>query len=1004
MKRFSGCLSFIVLSIVLALIAIVYSVLSMGPVVITYPDDASWQERFAAREIRRYLYMRTGRLPEILRESRFVSPFTDVVSVSVNSFEAVKKLMDRDENFGETVDELEPGQYAIATRPGRFKTRYYCIGGDETGTLYAAYRFCEHLGVRYFLHGDVVPDTLTTFDFPVIDESGKPLFETRGILPYHDFPEGPDWWNRDDYLAVIGQLPKMRMNFFSLHTYPEGAPNAEPTVWIGTSSDIGSGDEVHHSYPASYQNTLRGNWGYTPKHTGSWSFGGSLLFDRDDYGNDVMTGYIPRPESPEGSNEVFRRAGEVLGDAFDMAHTLGIATCIGTETPMIVPEQVAARLRDSGRDPADSSTVYDLYLGLFRRVSQATPIDYYWFWTPEGWTWGGNTRADLRNTMRDLGAAISAIETAGKHFELATCGWVLGPRSDRAMFDEFLPKRMPMSCINRLVGAAPVDRAFSRVSGRPKWAIPWLEDDPGLTSPQLWVGRMRKDASDALRYGCTGLMGIHWRTRLLGPNADALAKAAWDMEPWQEENPPSGALTGSVAAPVDHAIANTDEPDIYQTSRTNVFNYRFTVPNGNCRVTLKFCETEIFKRGQRVFDVIIQDEKVLSRLDVYERAGGYRAYDRVFEDIAVTDGFLEINFEPWEGPAAICGIIVEHSGGTEKINCGGPALGGYEADTLDQWERLPARHAPSGDYYRTWARDMFGPEASDEITAVFERMDGQMPRASDWVGGPGGWKPDTASWDERSRDYTFVEDLEYLEDRVKGPGNRARFDYWLESFRFMRSSARLCCTWGEFSREMDEIRDIKDSDTKATEARNRALPLYIEMIDQLSETYAHLLASVSTTGGLGTVANVEQHIMPSLIGATGEELAGFIGEPLGGLAAPDAAYTGSPRLIVTTGRTALRDGEDLFLRVIVLDNDPPAEASLNWRPLGKGEYTAVPLTHTARGVHTVTLTAEDISGRDIEYYITAVTAGGANLVYPPTAPDIAHTVVVMETGPSTMEQ
>ena len=42
----------------------------------------------------------------------------------------------------------------------------------------------------------------------------------RGIQPFHDFPEGPDWWNIDGYKAVLAQLPKMRMNFFGLHTYP----------------------------------------------------------------------------------------------------------------------------------------------------------------------------------------------------------------------------------------------------------------------------------------------------------------------------------------------------------------------------------------------------------------------------------------------------------------------------------------------------------------------------------------------------------------------------------------------------------------------------------------------------------------------------------------------------------------------------------------------------------------------------------------------------------------
>ena len=112
---------------------------------------------------------------------------------------------------------------------------------------------------------------------------------------------------------------------------------------------------------------------------------------------------------------------------------------------------------------------------------------------------------------------------------------MLGPPQNPALFDEFLPKDMPMSCINRTVGNTPVEPGFAKVKGRPKWAIPWLEDDPGMTIPQLWAGRMRKDAADALKYGCTGLMGIHWRTRILAPNVSALAKAAWDQTGWNDE-------------------------------------------------------------------------------------------------------------------------------------------------------------------------------------------------------------------------------------------------------------------------------------------------------------------------------------------------------------------------------------------------------------------------------------------------------------------------------------
>lgn len=89
------------------------------------------------------------------------------------------------------------------------------------------------LGVRFYLHGDVVPDGKIPLRLPNLDETHAPLFETRGIQPFHDFPEGPDWWNRDDWLAYVSQLAKLRMDFLGLHCYPEGNNWPEALVWIG---------------------------------------------------------------------------------------------------------------------------------------------------------------------------------------------------------------------------------------------------------------------------------------------------------------------------------------------------------------------------------------------------------------------------------------------------------------------------------------------------------------------------------------------------------------------------------------------------------------------------------------------------------------------------------------------------------------------------------------------------------------------------------------------------
>ena len=556
--------------------------------VILSPRDASPLERLAAREVRRYIYLRTQRLLPIISDPGAVQR-ADAILVARKDRALIRDAAAGASDVAASLESLAGQNYWLksisrspAPSPGRKAPRathqlLLLTGGDDLATLYAAYRFAESLGVRFHLHGDVIPDEQVNWALPVLDERAAPLFALRGIQPFHDFPEGPDWWNRDDYRAIIAQLPKLRMNFFGLHTYPEDRPNAEPTVWIGLPQDAGPDTRVQFSYPSSYMNTLRGNWGYAPKRTSDFLFGTAQLFEREDYGPEVVFGAMPSPETPDLCNQVFDRTAAMLRDAFTFARQLGVKTCVGTETPLVVPKLVQQRLRTMNKNPADLAVVQELYEGIFRRAARAYPLDYYWFWTPEGWTWSGVKAEEIRATTNDLFAAMAAHRSVQPPFQLATCGWVLGPPQDRALFDKVLPKDVAVSCINREVGHTPVEAGFAQVKGRSKWAIPWLEDDPTLTSPQLWVGRMRRDACDALRYGCDGLMGIHWRTRVLSPNVAALAQAAWDQGGWAQSGKPAaspvepvrvaGPVGGQCAAFPNNVIAGTSEAPLQRNAQ-----------------------------------------------------------------------------------------------------------------------------------------------------------------------------------------------------------------------------------------------------------------------------------------------------------------------------------------------------------------------------------------------------------------------------------------------------
>ncbi len=750
---------------------------------IVLPTGATAVEQFAAREVQRYVYVRTGRLLPIQQTEAGV----DAIVIAQKS--KVPELRDSTADLGDQ-------DYLLRTRIDDGGRRVlYLVGGSDVATLYAAYRFAEHLGIRFYLHGDVIPDRQIPFSLPDLDEKASPLFHLRGIQPFHDFPEGPDWWNTDNYKAIIGQLPKLRMNFIGLHTYPEKRPNAEPTVWIGMEKDVEPEGDVAFSYPASYYNTaLDVNWGFKPKKTSDYLCGGAVLFDRDDYGSEVMRDLTPQPTEAAACNEVFDRTGNLLNEAFSYATKLGVKTCVGTETPLVIPERVQDRME------AGQSTE-DLYTGIFTRIMNAYPIDYYWFWTPEGWTWEGTTEEDTQKTIDDILAAKAAAERVGAPFQLATCGWVLGPQFDRAYLDKVLPKEFAVSCINRAVGHDPVEPAFAEITGREQWAIPWLEDDPAMTSPQLWVGRMRRDARDALEYGCTGLMGIHWRTRILGPNVAALAQAAWDQSGWSDSPPVTGPVGGRVAQ-FGQDFADTADDALYRSVRYDMSAYRVVVPNDTYTVTLYFCEPHYREAGKRVFGYKVENTPPVEHLDVLAAVGPDRALVKIIDNVTVDDGVLDIDFiKEMEFPC-IAAIAVEGENFAQRINCGGGAYHDFIADPA------PVSVNPkSDDFYLDWATHEFGPEIGEDAARIFSRIDDNLPRPSNWIGGPGGYTSDDQPWDKVKEDYAFVDELAALRDRITTPGNLARFDYWLNNLEYLRATAKVRCAWGAFNVAMKSVEE-----------------------------------------------------------------------------------------------------------------------------------------------------------------------------------------------------
>ncbi|MEI6603695.1 MAG: hypothetical protein WCP35_00190 [Verrucomicrobiota bacterium] len=502
--------------------------LAVAPAVIAIRQDATPLEALAANEVRRYVYLRTGKLLEVRR------------GLAGNDRIVVTRK-DRP-MCAELGQDLAPQQFLLKSDMADGTASWTIVGGDELGTLYGAYRFAELLGVRFGLDGDVLPDApLVTW--PAMDESGKPRFALRGLQPFHDFSVGPDWWNLADYQNLLAQMAKLRMNFIGFHTYPSWNRDAGPeaNVWIGLPEDVDAHGNVMFGYEAGVVTTRRG-WAVTPYPTSKYASGASLLFENDEYGPDFMLDCLEWPKNAESGAAMFNRYGEMQQAAFGQARRLGIKTCVGTETPLGVPKLLAARLEAKGMQADDPATIRRLYEGTFLRLMRKIRPDYFGLCTAEVWLGmqpgcRGWEITSTANVERDLGLAEAAAKSVQAPFSLATAGWRLGTREDPLWIDKRVPKSWAVSSINTSLGRDPVEKSYGTITGRPKWAITWAEDDESAGAHcctcwdlQLWAQRVFTDSAEASRYGCNGMMAIHWRTAAIAPNLTALAQAGWNFD------------------------------------------------------------------------------------------------------------------------------------------------------------------------------------------------------------------------------------------------------------------------------------------------------------------------------------------------------------------------------------------------------------------------------------------------------------------------------------------
>jgi hypothetical protein len=585
--------------------------------------------------------------------------------------------------------------------------------------------------VRFSPSGDIVPDGTIDFELPELNVVSNPALEVRGYFPYHSGnPQGPEYWNRDDYMLFVGQQAKLGMNLIAMLQHHRGDGSVD-AVWTP-------------------------DW-EEPYQISNAPFGMAKAFATAHY-RSANAQLFPGTEQKRQLSDLNTR---MLADVYAFGRDIGV-------------HAVSGGFISSGIDHWKKALSYLDSNGLSPR--------YIWQHTYENWTYTDPDQGMLNWSIQCYKDLLTARDQMGSPIQAVASGWTIGPRADPLLYDRELPKEVVIAPQVRDIGRAAVDPAYAQMENRPKWVVPWLEDDFNMIAPQLWVRRTLDNLRVGQSYGTNGTVATHWRHKTIEPQMIALSRGAWD--------------------------------------------------------------------------------------------------------------------------------------------------GTLDADA----------------FYLDYSTAAFGPEAGPAIAAVLSRVDGKLPRPTDWKEGwPGGIWPDSSYWSKHQAEYNFVAELEALQSAVVGAECAARFEYLLGQMRYLRALGKLKAAIGTG----DEVNAAR-------------------------EAFTALLETVSNSGELGDLIFLNLHVPK--------------GKP--------TDYTGRPRLVVRTPRTSLLAGEDLRLEVVLIERGSPAGALLEWRPLGAEEWRQVPAVAGYLNSFSVSVPSAEIGAQDFEYRIAATASDGSVLSFPAAAAERGHTVVV----------
>ncbi len=436
-------------------------------------------------------------------------------------------------------------------------------GANDQALLYAVFDFLERQGALFGLDGDVYPLTLpAALTLPPADAAwtAAPRFAVRGLLPWPDFLNCISVYNREDWRAYLEAMLRMRFNTLGIHVY------GQEDQWAESFLSFEYGGVGHISF---LDTTVSDRWGYLPQRTSRYGMSAAQYFDGEVFGAN-STRFARGPwEAAELAQKEWRAA-------FAYAEQLGIRTGVGFE-PYRVPEEIRracppeVRQKDVydfhgqthsvERINPDSRTARYILEARLAQLLEAYPsVDYVYLWEDEMANWASQG-SNVELPVTPFRHAYDFLRRHAPAKRMVLAGWGGVVRHFPA-FHRALPEDIIFTALNDQVGWDPVHEAFGELGDRERWPIPWLEDDPAMWFPQFHVNRFAKDLQRAEQFGCQGVLGIHWRHRIVDPTAAYMARRFWEPTLATQEYYAAYAATQAAAPRADALAAILADADL----------------------------------------------------------------------------------------------------------------------------------------------------------------------------------------------------------------------------------------------------------------------------------------------------------------------------------------------------------------------------------------------------------------------------------------------------------